>query len=150
MSKILDIHKFLKGIADYLRSDTILQGSNYLDGTNNIFLKRLPENKKGNNLIIEAGNIIPDDMYNYHGEVKINCLFELLPNGQVDYRADKVLNRCEELIDEHSFNIPGIIVTWIASAGVISNVFDAFSVRNQSSNKSHGVLRIKVIVSNNS
>lgn len=127
------------GIMNLLAADSTLNGVGYLGTANKIYLGRAPNNKHGNYLVITASDLRPGSLYYYTSEIRVFCYVPLLANGQISPDGDKILARCEELLNDETPVVSGFSVQPLISLGIVSSFFDQVLDKE----RSRGVLRIR-------
>ncbi len=133
-------------IKTVLAADVILQGGTYLNTlTNPIWINRIPRDAFTTALLVEALtlNVTPSQSYSFL--VRVHCYTELLNNGQMDARTNKILERCEHLLNGNMVTITNAKCQPLYSNGIQSAFFDP----QDSMNKAHGVLSLMATINPN-
>lgn len=138
---------FAIAIRTILRADATLEGADYLNGTQNIFTNRAPRKQTGNFIVIETPTFVQNDMMEHSGVLRVFVYVPLLGSGQIDARGNKILDRCQALLNNISPAITGGTCQPLYGLGIVPLFY------NQSDSDetlSRGVVRFNVNLGINS
>lgn len=129
----------LTAIYNILVADATLPGANYLTSAGRIFTTRAPEVQTCPYLLITLDMLVPDDMQQYQGEARVFCYTKILANGQIDQTGNRILSKCDELLNNSIPSIGGATVQSLISLGIIPTLYDP-----EDKSKARGICRYRV------
>jgi hypothetical protein len=121
-----------------LNADATLKGAGYLNNATGIWSTHAPAGASGHHIVIECTPIFPDGFSQFRTEIRIHGYSAALSNGQVDSAANRILYRCQELLNDEKLTISGMTAQYGYEVSVIPAFWD------ESIQKYHGVVRVRV------
>jgi len=134
----------LNGVRTPLAADSTLQGSSYLNSSSlRIFTGRVPRTDAANLLLIELNppaTVSMSQTYDY--EVRVHAYCDLLSNGQIPSNCNKIVERCEQILNDRILTVTNANCRPMVSLGIIPAYYD----ESDTLDKAHAVLRLEVRV----
>ncbi len=123
-----------------LIADSTIIGSTYLTSSGRIYRNRYPDTVEAPFCLITLDSWIPDDNHFCSGELRVFCFTKLLGNGQIDERGNRILSRCEQLLNNQVLTVSGATAKPLYSLGIVSSFYNS----GDDKSKARGVLRLRV------
>ena len=141
----ININLILDAVYAVINGDSTLQGNSYLESANKVFLNIVSREASAPYGVITCGELKPNAMQMYTGEIRIFVYTKLLSNSMIDPKGNLILSRCEELLNNKCLSINGMTTQPLYSLGIIPSFLDIETDHE----KARGVLRLRIEVANN-